>query len=272
MLNVVKAKKVKSEIYCVIFNVNTYWSKAFDVFLLILIFLSIIFVALESVPSIEQTYGELLFIAEWVVTVLFTIEYILRVIVSHHTYKYVTSFWGIVDLLSILPSYIAIFISGAHVLSVLRSLRLIRIFRVLNISSFEKESKILGKAIKDSFKKIQIFLYTVMVLVVIIGTMMYYIEGAENGFVSIPKSIYWAIVTLTTVGYGDISPQTGLGQFLASAIMIVGYAIIAVPTGIVSAGMVKAKSDNIRKKKCNNCNGDIEVDDKFCKYCGEKLV
>ena len=265
-------KNIKSKLYRIIFNVDTFWSKAFDVFLLILIFLSVILVALESVPKIEQQYGDLLFIAEWIVTILFTIEYILRIIVSHHTYKYVKSFWGIIDLLSILPLYIAIFISGAQVLSVIRSLRLIRIFRVLNLSSFENESKILGKAIKDSFKKIQIFLYTIIVLVVIIGTLMYYIEGAENGFVSIPKSIYWAIVTLTTVGYGDISPHTGLGQFLASSIMIIGYAIIAVPTGIVSAEMTKAKSENKKQIICKNCNSILEDEDAvFCKYCGKKI-
>ncbi|MBN2890874.1 MAG: ion transporter, partial [Bacteroidales bacterium] len=237
-------KDLKSKLYRIIFHVDTFWGKFFDVFLLILIFISVVLVALESVTSIKQNFGQLLFVSEWVITIIFTIEYILRIIVSWNTYKYVKSFWGIIDFISILPLYIAIFISGAHVLSVIRSLRLIRIFRVLNLSAFENDSKLLGKALRDSLRKIEVFLYIVLVMVIIIGTMMYYIEGAENGFTSIPKSVYWAIVSLTTVGYGDISPQTGIGQFLASAVMIIGYAIIAVPTGIVSAEMVNAKSDN----------------------------
>lgn len=255
-----------------IFHVDTFWGKVFDIFLLLLIFLSIIILSLESVQKIKFEYGHLLSRTEWVITILFTLEYLLRVITSRRPWHYIFSFWGIIDLISILPTYIAIFVTGTHYFTVIRSLRLIRIFRVLNLSAFESESRILGKALRDSLRKIEIFLYTVMVMVIIIGTVMYFIEGEEHGFTSIPKSIYWAIVTLTTVGYGDISPQTGIGQFLASAIMIIGYAIIAVPTGIVSAEMVKSKAENIKKKKCSNCSSEIDDDDaKFCKYCGEKL-
>lgn len=263
---------IRAKLYRIIFHVDTFLGKVFDIFLLLLIFLSIIILSLESVQKIKLTYGHLLSSTEWVITILFTVEYVLRVVTSEKPWNYIKSFWGIIDFLSILPTYIAIFVTGTQYFTIIRSLRLMRIFRVLNLSAFENESRILGKALRDSFRKIEIFLYTVIVMVIIIGTLMYYVEGAENGFSSIPKSIYWAIVTLTTVGYGDISPQTGVGQFLASVIMIVGYAIIAVPTGIVSAEMVKAKAENTKKLKCENCNSKIEDDDaKFCKYCGSIL-
>ncbi len=262
---------IKKKLYRIIFYVDTLWGKVFDIFLLFLIFSSVILVALESVDILSQKYSSFFFISEWIITLFFTIEYILRIIVSRNTYKYVLSFWGIIDLLSILPSYLAIFFSGAHVLAVIRALRLIRVFRVFNLSAFENEGKLLILSIKRSLRKIGIFLYTVTVLVTIIGTIMYFVEGAENGFTSIPKSIYWAIVTLTTVGYGDISPQTSLGQFFASIIMITGYAIIAVPTGIVSAEMVKTKRTE-QSKQCPNCNAQItDKDAVFCKYCGTKL-
>ena len=182
------------------------------------------------------------------------------------------SFWGIIDLIALLPSYIALVVSGAHVLSVIRSLRLIRAFRVLNLAAFERESKVLMKAILDSLRKIEIFLYVVAVMVIILGTLMYYIEGSENGFDSIPLSIYWAIVTITTVGYGDIYPATPLGQFLASFIMIIGYSIIAVPTGIVSSEMVMQKKE-ATKPVCEHCNSIIvDKKAKFCPNCGKKIV
>lgn len=267
-----KMKNLRSKLYRIIFHVDTFWGKVFDIFLLLLIFLSIIILSLESVQKIKLEYGTLLSRTEWVITIFFTLEYILRIATSKKPWNYIKSFWGIIDLLSILPTYVAIFVSGTHYFAIIRSLRLIRVFRVLNISSFENESKLLGKALRDSLRKIEIFLYIVMVMVVIIGTVMYFVEGAEHGFSSIPKSIYWAIVTLTTVGYGDISPQTGIGQFLASAIMIVGYAIIAVPTGIVSAEMVKSKAEyNHKIKTCESCGSENEDDAFYCKNCGEKL-
>jgi voltage-gated potassium channel len=263
--------KLKQKLYRIIFFVDTFWGKVFDIFLLFLIFASVFLVALESVESLNNDYASFFYVSEWVITLFFTVEYILRIIVSRNTYKYVVSFWGIIDLLSILPSYLAIFFSGAHVLAVIRALRLIRVFRVFNLSAFENEGKLLVLSIKRSLRKIGIFLYTVTVLVTIIGTIMYFVEGAEHGFSSIPKSIYWAIVTLTTVGYGDISPQTSLGQFFASIIMITGYAIIAVPTGIVSAEMVRTKSQ-AKVRKCPNCKAEInDKDAVFCKFCGQKL-
>lgn len=263
----------KSRLYRIIFFTDTFWGKFFDIFILILIFLSIIVLSLESVEKFENKFGHIFYYIEWGITILFTIEYITRIIVSRNTYQYVKSFWGIIDLISILPTYIAIFISGAHFLAAIRSLRLIRIFRVLNLSSFEKEGRIITSALHRSFRKIGVFLYAILVIVLIIGTLMYFIEGSENGYTSIPVSIYWAIVTLTTVGYGDISPQTPLGQILASAIMIVGYAIIAVPTGIVSAEMTKAKIINKYSRTCSYCKTEItDKNAKYCKNCGKKII
>ncbi|MEA3452378.1 MAG: ion transporter [Bacteroidota bacterium] len=266
-------KTIKTKLYRIIFFTETFWGKFFDIFILILIFLSIIVLSLESVEKFENKFGHIFYYIEWGITILFTIEYITRIIVSRNRYKYVKSFWGIIDLISILPTYIAIFVSGAHFLAAIRSLRLIRIFRVLNLSAFYKEGSFIISALKKSLRKIGVFLYTILVIVLIIGTLMYFIEGSENGYTSIPISIYWAIVTLTTVGYGDISPQTPLGQILASAIMIVGYAIIAVPTGIVSAEITKAKIEKKNSRICNNCNTEIkDPNAKYCGNCGEKIL
>ena len=263
---------LRAKLHRIIFQVDTFWAKAFDIFLLLLIILSIIILSLESVENIKLQYGHLLSRTEWVITILFTLEYILRIVTSNKPWSYIKSFWGIVDLLSILPTYFAFFITDTHYFTIIRSLRLIRIFRVLSLSSFENEGKVLLKAMKESLRKIEIFLYTVIVIVIIIGTMMYFIEGAENGFTSIPRGIYWAIVTLTTVGYGDISPQTSIGQLVASIVMILGYAIIAVPTGIISAEMVKAKSV-VKQKECTKCHSQITQDDAvYCSNCGEKLT
>jgi len=268
-----KPKTLKSTLYRIIFFTDTFWGKFFDIFILILIFISIIVLSLESVTGVKQKFGLLLYYAEWSITILFTLEYIIRIIVSKNTYKYVKSFWGIIDLISILPTYIAIFLSGAHFLTAIRSLRLIRIFRVLNLSSFEKEGRTIITALNKSFKKIGVFLYAVLVIVIVIGTLMYFVEGSENGYTSIPRSIYWAIVTLTTVGYGDISPQTPVGQILASAVMIIGYAIIAVPTGIVSAEITKAKTENNKSRICENCKQKIKDQEaNFCPNCGEKML
>jgi voltage-gated potassium channel len=228
---------------------------------------------LDSVESIRTEYGEVLIYAEWVFTFLFTIEYILRLISVTRPMFYATSFFGIVDLLAILPSYISLFYPGGQYLVVIRLLRILRIFRVLKLVQYVGESRILIQAIKASRRKITIFIFTVLTIVTILGSLMYLIEGEENGFTSIPKSIYWSIVTLTTVGYGDITPQTVLGQFVSVIIMILGYGIIAVPTGIMTVEMTQAfktRSKGIRA--CRNCGADNHDEDAvYCKYCGEKL-
>ena len=217
----------------IIYEADTKAGKWFDILLLIAILLSVATVMLESVNSIAEQYGEELRIIEWTFTVLFTLEYIARLISIGKPLKYIFSFYGIIDLISLIPTYLGIFISGSHTLAVIRTIRLMRVFRILKLAQFISEANILIKALKASRAKIVVFLFAVLSLTFILGTLMYLLESPESGFTSIPTSIYWAIVTLTTVGYGDIAPQTVLGQTLASLIMIIGYAIIAVPTGIV---------------------------------------
>jgi len=223
------------KLYVIIFGADTFWGKTFDVILLVAILLSVIAVMLESVSDIKLAYGDELYIIEWFFTIVFSIEYIARIIVAKNRWKYITSLFGIIDLLSIIPTFISVFYVGAQSLSIIRSIRLLRVFRILKMVRFLGEASQLSTALKASRAKIIVFIGTVFTMVVILGTLMYMIEGSENGFTSIPRSIYWAIVTLTTVGYGDIAPQTPVGQALASVIMILGYGIIAVPTGIVSA-------------------------------------
>ena len=264
--------KLKSKLFRIIFHTDTLAGKIFDIFLLFAIIISVVVIMLETIPSVKQQYGEILFYAEWIITIIFTIEYVLRIIISHKTVKYITSFWGIIDLLSVIPTYIAIFITGTHFIAIIRVLRLLRVFRVLNLSMYMSAGTAITTALKKSKTKIGVFLYAIIVIVVLIGTLMYYVEGVENGFSSIPRSIYWAIVTLTTVGYGDISPQTNLGQFISSMIMILGYAIIAVPTGIVSAEMVMTKNTEKDNIICENCNYKYNTSEAiYCSKCGSKL-
>lgn len=232
---------------------------------------------LESIPSISAELRSALYFVEWVITILFTLEYVLRLYVSLRPLRYARSFFGVVDLLAILPTYLDLLLPGAHYLALLRVLRVLRIFRVLKLAKYIGEANVLMHALRSSARKISIFIFTVMVLVLILGSLMYLIEGAEHGFTSIPKSVYWAIVTLTTVGYGDISPQTPLGQFFASLIMITGYGIIAVPTAIVTAEMTNPHRDEIALREledpiCPSCGWeDHEHDAAFCKVCGERL-
>lgn len=237
------------------------------------IVLSVGMVLWESVPSISPETRNALYVAEWVITILFTVEYILRLYVSDNPARYSRSFFGIVDLLAILPSYIDLLIPGAHYLMLLRVLRVLRIFRVLKLAKYIGEANALMHAMRSSARKIGIFVFTVLNLVLILGSLMYLIEGAENGFTSIPKSVYWAIVTLTTVGYGDISPQTPLGQFVASFIMIIGYGIIAVPTAIVTSEMVRpADSKPDSDPVCPDCGWEVhDHDATYCKVCGARL-
>lgn len=255
----------------IIFEADTRAGKWFDILLLFAILLSVATVMLESVNSISALYGAELRIIEWVFTILFTLEYIARLVSIGKPLKYVFSFYGIIDFISIIPTYLGIFISGTHTLSIIRSIRLLRVFRILKLAQFISEADVLIKALKASKAKIVVFLFALLSLTFILGTVMYLIETPESGFTSIPRSIYWAIVTLTTVGYGDIAPQTVLGQTLASFIMIIGYAIIAVPTGIIGAELARSKP-NSNTQSCPSCSLEDHDDDaKHCKYCGENL-
>lgn len=255
----------------IIFEADTPAGKAFDIVLLWAILLSVLAVMLESVASIERNYGNILRSTEWFFTILFTVEYILRLICVRKAWRYATSFFGIVDFLAVIPTYIGIFIAGTHILIVIRILRLIRIFRVFKLARYLSEGKILLAALRASRPKIVVFLVVIMTAVTIIGAVMYLIEGDANGFTSIPRSIYWAIVTLTTVGYGDISPKTPLGQFLATIVMIMGYAIIVVPTGIVSFDIANA-TKKVSTQVCPECSAEgHDTDAVYCKYCGAKL-
>ncbi len=262
----------KERLHEIIFEADTPAGKAFDVALLVLIILSVISVMLESVPSVAARYGPQLRTFEWIVTILFTIEYVLRLYCVGKPWRYARSFFGIVDLLAILPSYLSLTIPGAQSLLVIRALRLLRVFRVLKLAHFVGEAKDLTAALRASARKIIVFLGAVLTIVIIVGSMMYLIEGEANGFVSIPTSIYWAIVTMTTVGYGDIAPQTPLGKILASIIMIMGYGIIAVPTGIVSVELAGAVRDKVSTQACPDCGaGQHDSDAVHCKFCGARL-
>lgn len=269
-----KLKPWQLKLHEVIFEANTTAGKAFDIILLIAILLSITVVMVESVDSIRTEYGTLINVTEWVLTILFTIEYVLRLICIGRPIRYVFSFYGIVDLLSVLPTYAALFITTKGSLAILRSFRLIRIFRVLKLARFISEGEVILTALKKSRHKILVFLLSIVIIVTIMGSIMYMIEPAENGFTSIPRSIYWAIVTLTTVGFGDIAPSTPLGQAFASIIMLLGYAIIAVPTGIVTNELNQAykKKNNLSPEVCMNCSKEGHDENaKFCDQCGAEL-
>lgn len=264
---------LKLKIYEVIFESDTPEGKYFDIVLLVSIILSVTVVMLESVQAIKIGWGNWLVGLEWFFTGLFTLEYLARIWVVLNKRKYIFSFFGIVDLLSVLPTYLTIFFAGAQSLLVIRSLRLLRIFRIFKLARFIGESQNLTTALKASRYKTIVFLTTVITAVIIFGTLIFLIEGPENGFTSIPLSIYWAIVTMTTVGYGDIAPHTTLGQTLASIIMIMGYGIIAVPTGIVSSEMIKLKTkEKITTQVCPHCLKEGHDNDAiYCKYCGGEI-
>jgi len=262
---------LRQSLYRIIFEADTRKGKWFDILLIISIVLSVIVVMLDSVESINAVYGKLLFSMEWVFTVLFTIEYLLRIFCARKPVKYTRSFFGIIDLLAILPTYLSILIPGSQYLLVIRILRVLRVFRVLKLAKFLGESDMLIQALRASRRKITIFVFTVLTLVVVLGSLMYVIESREDGFTSIPRSVYWAIVTLTTVGYGDIHPKTGLGQALASFVMILGYGLIAVPGGIITAEAYSLKQKT-SLRTCIDCGSDNhDKDAVFCKYCGERL-
>ena len=262
----------KQKLHEIIYEADTPEGKLFDVILLIAILFSIAIVMLESVNTINDKYSNVLNIAEWIITILFTIEYILRIISIKKPSKYIFSFYGIIDFSSTIPKYLSVIFVGTNTLVALRALRLLRVFRILKLARFIGESNHLAKAIRASLARISVFLFFVLIICIILGSLMYLIEGAENGFTSIPRSVYWAIVTLTTVGYGDIAPGTPLGQFIASAIMILGYAIIAIPTGIVSSEIVKKTELDLNTQSCPHCATEGHDDDAiYCYHCGNKL-
>jgi len=266
-------KAFKDRVHEIIFEADTSSGKFFDILLMAAIILSVIIVILDSVPSINTEYGQYFKIIEWVLTILFTIEYILRIYTVNKPSKYIFSFYGVIDFLAILPTYLSLFLVGSHFLMIIRILRLMRVFRVLKLARYVGAAKALSSALESSRAKIVVFLELVITIVVIMGSIMYLVEGPENGFTSIPVSIYWAIVTITTVGYGDIAPQTIMGQTIASMLMIIGYSIIAVPTGIISSEMVmKQKIKKTSTLVCQEClYEDHDIDAKFCKKCGHEL-
>jgi len=265
--------KFKARLYEIVFEADTRAGKIFDLTLLIAILLSIIFLMLESVKSINETYGTYLKIAEWVMTSIFTVEYFVRIYIVRRRYKYIFSFYGIIDLLSVLPLYVGFFVPGTHSLQVIRSFRLLRIFRILKLSRYVSESRAIITALAASKQKISVFFFFVITLVIILGTVMYMVENEASGFTSIPQSIYWAIVTLTTVGYGDIAPVSILGKFIASFVMILGYAVIAVPTGIVSSEFSNFKKyKKITTQVCPNCLAEgHDTNAVYCKFCGSRI-
>ena len=262
----------RQRLHEIIFEADTPLGKWFDILLILAISLSVLTVMLDSVEDVQTTYGSLLYKLEWFFTLLFTLEYILRLLSVNRFTAYARSFFGVVDLLAILPTYVSLIFPGTHYLLVIRLLRILRVFRVLKLVQYIGEGHILMQALSASRRKITIFIVAVLILVTILGSFMYLIEGRENGFTSIPRSIYWAVVTLTTVGYGDITPQTTPGQIVSMLIMIMGFGIIAVPTGIVTAEMTNTFRSRRAIRACQNCGADDHDDDaNFCKHCGDKL-
>lgn len=260
----------RSRLHEIIFEADTPAGKLFDIVLILCIVSSVIVVMLDSVADLNIQYGQLFLFLEWLFTILFTAEYLLRLGCIGRPGKYARSFYGIVDLLSILPSYVSLLLPAGKFFLVIRILRLLRVFRVLKLVQYVGESNYLQRALWASRRKIAVFLLSVFLLMIIFGSVMYIVEGAENGFTSIPRSIYWAIVTMTTVGYGDISPQTSLGQAIASLVMILGYGIIAIPTGIVTAEMTFRQ--NISTQVCPECSTEgHDMNARYCKFCGADL-
>lgn len=267
---------LKEKLHEVIFEADTTAGKWFDIILLICIVTSVAVVTLETVDTLRDKYAMLFLTLEWIFTIFFTIEYFLRIYAVRRPTKYIFSFYGIVDLLAILPLYLTFFLIGSKHFIIIRVMRLLRVFRIFKLGSFLSHGNVIINSLRASRPKITVFLYFIMLVVIVFGAVMYMVEGGSNeAFDSIPRAIYWAIVTLTTVGYGDISPITPLGQFIAACIMILGYAVIAVPTGIVSAEMVAQAgltSGNISTQACRYCGQEGHAyDAKYCKYCSEKL-
>jgi voltage-gated potassium channel len=263
----------RARLHQVVLENDTPAGRAFDLALIALVLASVAIVSLETTRGLAPGTYRMLRMAEWALTIVFSVEYVLRLVAVRRPLAYAGSFFGIVDLLAILPTWVSLVFPGAQALLVVRVLRLLRVFRVLKLSRHLTEAHTLGRALRASSRKITVFLLAVCSLVVVIGSLMYVIEGAEHGFTSIPVSMYWAIVTLTTVGYGDISPKTPLGQMLASVVMILGYGIIAVPTGIVTAELTAgARTPTVSGQACPACGAEgHDGDARFCRLCGAAL-
>jgi voltage-gated potassium channel len=262
----------RHKLYDVVFEAETAPGRAFDFALITLILLSVIAVFLESLRGMREVFGPELRAAEWIFTGIFSVELLLRLIAVKRPIRYVLSFYGLVDVLAILPTYLSIFIPGTQYLLTIRILRILRIFRILKLTAYVSGGRVISSALHASKQKISVFLVAVLTIVTVVGSLMYIIEGEEHGFTDIPTSIYWAIVTMTTVGYGDLSPQTPFGKLLASAVMIMGYGIIAVPTGIVTAELARNAYRPASTHVCPECHAEgHDADATFCKYCGTKL-
>lgn len=263
----------KDVLYVIIFRASTRAGKRFDIWLLVAIFLSVIVILMDSVPNIHLQYGPILYTIEWTFTILFTIEYILRIIIVERKWKYIFSPLGVIDFLSILPAYLGIVYASYQFLMVLRSLRILRIFKIFKVKGFLNAGNFISQALYNSYRKILIFMMFIVLLVIIIGSLMYIVEGDTPGFESIPNSIYWAVVTITTVGYGDVSPMTSLGKFLSILVMISGYSIIAVPTGIVTAEMSRNREMKESLTDCHQCGASHQRENaRYCYRCGNNLV
>lgn len=262
----------RDKLYEIIFDHHTSAGRLFDLVLLILILLGVLTVLLDSVSSLHDTYGPYLRAAEWGVTILFTLEYAARLLCAPNFLRYASSFFGVVDLLAIAPTFLGIFLGITHSFTLIRTLRLLRVFRILKLTQFLGEATALKVALRASLPKITVFLFTVLTVVILVGALMYQIEGEQNGFTSIPAAMYWAIVTVTTVGYGDISPHTILGRFIASILMVLGYGIIAVPTGIFSFELART-STQLTPRPCPGCTfPHHDKDASHCKHCGQSLA
>ncbi|MHA7130468.1 ion transporter [Algoriphagus namhaensis] len=264
----------KERLAHIVFESNDRAGKTFDIVLLIMILGSILVAILDSVASIRAQYGDIFLVLEWLFTILFTIEFFLRVWLSRKASGYIFSFYGMVDLLAILPTYLSFFVMNSQLLTVVRALRLLRVVRILKLGRYVSEAEFLKRSLRSSSHKILLFIGFILTIVLIMGTLMFIIEGPENGFYNIPVGMYWAIVTLTTVGFGDITPSTPLGQFFSSVIMLLGYAIIAVPTGIVSSEMAaqRSRQDEQRGITCHTCGKKgLDPSDSYCRACGELL-
>lgn len=262
----------RKRLFVIMYRSDTTGGKLFDVLLLVFILASIVIVFLDSMSVIHARYAQPLFILEWGFTILFAIEYCLRILCVKNRWQYIISVMGIIDLLSILPTFFSLLYIGSQYLLVVRSLRLLRVFRIFKLWHYIDEGKFIIKALYNSYRKINIFLLFIVIVVIIVGSIMYLLEGGRNGFTSIPDSIYWAVVTITTVGYGDISPVTAAGKLLAALLMLCGYSIIAVPTGIVTSEMAKVARKPSDKVKCGRCGKEGHTEDaRYCRICGESL-